>query len=85
MAAAEARASGTALIVPDRGGAAEHGAGHGLLYKSADPVSAAQAIRKLAMRATRPVGGAARSMEDHFADLFALYDAIAARGGRLAA
>jgi alpha-1,6-mannosyltransferase len=85
MAAAEARACGTTLIVPDRGGAAEHGLGHGLLYRAADPASAARAIRTLALQGTRPVSGAVRGMEDHFADLFALYEAIAARSGRLAA
>jgi alpha-1,6-mannosyltransferase len=85
MAAAEARACGIPLVVPDRGGAADHGTGYGLQYRSADPLAAAHAIATLADIGPRPAALPARSMEDHFAELFALYASIAAQGDRLAA
>lgn len=81
MAAAEARASGVPMIVPDRGGALDQCVpGGGIAYASADRLSLVDAIGALldsgldAARA-RAVAAAAdvRLMDDHFADLFALY------------
>ncbi|CAM3196348.1 Glycosyltransferase [Sphingomonas antarctica] len=77
--AAEARASGLTLIVPDRGGAADQAreAG-GYCYASGDTRAAAAAIgtfltdRQTGPVATKPAPPP-RSMDDHFAELFALY------------
>ncbi|WP_157216773.1 glycosyltransferase [Flavisphingomonas formosensis] len=85
MVAAEARASGLPLIVPDRGGASDQArAAGGLLYTAADAASAAQAIGRFAdvdRVALRQAGlsGAreTRTMDRHFAELFALYASIA--------
>jgi alpha-1,6-mannosyltransferase len=79
MAAAEARASGTPVIVPDAGGAADHASGGaGLTYTSGDPASAAEAIHRIAIGRPRPAA-IARTMDEHFADLFATYAATAQR------
>lgn len=84
MVAAEARASGLPLIVPDGGGAADQAQqSGGWTYAWGDPAAAAQAITdflasdRAAARA-RTVEGAAhvRTMDDHFHDLFALYENI---------
>ena len=78
MVAAEARASGLPVIVPDRGGAADHAAGgSGLAYASGDAASAASAIRTVIAQGLRPAAKA-RGMGEHFADLFALYAEAAA-------
>ena len=74
LATAEALASGTPVIVPDRGAAADHGAsGGGLVYKAANSVALAGAIGLLAAqgwpRSTRKV----LTMRDHFVQLFAHY------------
>src|SRR6185369_13161028 len=80
MAAAEARASGIPLIVPDRGGAADHaGGGAGVRYAAGNAQAAARAIVDLF------AGQVALSAEpvpvvttaDHFARLFAEYERIA--------
>ncbi|MEJ2409206.1 MAG: hypothetical protein P8Y58_04825 [Novosphingobium sp.] len=79
MVAAEARASGVPVIVPDAGGALDHAAdGAGRSFEACDPASAAQAIREVAIARPRPVAKA-RSMDEHFADLFATYAATAQR------
>ncbi len=74
LATAEALASGTPVIVPDRGAAADHGiSGGGLVYKAANCQALAGAIGLLAAqdwpRSTRKV----QTMRDHFAQLFAHY------------
>jgi alpha-1,6-mannosyltransferase len=82
MVGAEARASGIAVIVPDRGGAADHADGLGSRrYRAADPRALRDAI--LAFVGTRDQqrtrGGLAelpRSMDQHFSALFAAYAAI---------
>lgn len=86
MVAAEAAASGLPLIAPDRGGAADHArANGGWLYRSCDAADAAGVIdRFMAAKAPRPAP-AARTMEQHFSDLFALYAAQVATASRLAA
>ncbi len=74
--AAEALASGLPLIAPDRGGAADLArAGGGILYRSGNAQSAADAIlnvarTRFAPRAVRPV----RTMDHHFDDLLAFYE-----------
>jgi alpha-1,6-mannosyltransferase len=89
MVAAEARASGLPLIVPDEGGAGDQfSEGQGALYAAADPAGLARAIRGFI--ASSPTAHRARAalvaprvidMDEHFDRLFATY---AARLERLA-
>lgn len=75
MTAAEARASGVPVIVPDAGGAADHARdGAGRIYAAADVHSAAGAIRAIVRERPRP-SAMARTMNQHFIDLFAAYEA----------
>lgn len=75
MTAAEARASGTPVIVPDAGGAADHAAGGaGRTYAPADAQAAAEAILAVVQERPRPAV-TARTMDAHFEDLFAAYAA----------
>ncbi len=84
MAGAEARASGLPMVVPDRGGAADHAlGGGGLTYAAGDADAASAAILQVLDWPTRPNVSPPRTMMDHFAGLFAEYEAIRAR--RLAA
>jgi alpha-1,6-mannosyltransferase len=83
----EARGAGLPLIMPDRGGAADHARlSGGWLYASADPRAATQAIldfiaaprdqvRARAIEHARHV----RTIDEHFADLFAYYETLLAR------
>ena len=86
MVAAEARASGLPLIAPDGGGAADQArqAG-GWTYLSGDAAAAVDAIKAFvaADRAAVRVHAVAdaanvRTMDEHFADLFALYRSLIA-------
>ncbi len=82
----EARAAGLPLIMPDRGGAADHARlADGWLYASGDSAAAADAIgdfiaaprdavRARALENARHV----RTIDEHFADLFALYTELVA-------
>ena len=84
MVAAEARASGIPMIVPNRGAAIDqlvHGAGR--TYRAARQISLERAItgfidrgpelqRAAAVRASR-----GRTMDEHFAELFARYEVLA--------
>ena len=81
LAAAEARASRVPVIVPDRGGAADHAAdGGGLTYRAADPAAMAAAIGQLAAQGWPRSHGQVPTMRDHFTHLFAHYrELIAAR------
>ena len=84
LVAAEARASGIPLIVPDRGGAADQLVdGGGRTYRAGREQSLEQAIewfvnrgpelqRAAAVRASHP-----RTIDEHFADLFARYEMLA--------
>ena len=77
MAAAEARASGTPVIVPDRGGAADHADDPSSRRYAAAKVDALrEAIVGLA-DAPRPRTSSlqtpVRTIDAHFADLFGLY------------
>lgn len=78
MTAAEAVASGIPVIVPDRGGAADFArdAG-GIRYRSADRADLVRAILALPPTpAGRDNGEGVRSMEQHFDELFALYEDV---------
>lgn len=77
MVAAEARASGVPVVVPDAGGALDHAQdGAGRAYTACDPASMAEAIRDIAITRPRPFARA-RAMDEHFEDLFATYAATA--------
>ena len=75
LAAAEARASGVPVVVPDRGGAAEQAdGGAGVTYKSADPEALAQTILTLAEQGfPRSHTGEVQTMRGHFEQLFGHY------------
>jgi alpha-1,6-mannosyltransferase len=84
LVAAEARASGVPLIVPDRGAALDQLVpGAGGTYRSASELSLAHAITRFIERgpelqraaATRSSRG--RTMDEHFAELFARYESLA--------
>ncbi len=79
LVGAEARASGTPVIVPDAGGAAEHaGGGGGLTYRAANRFAASQAVRSFCESAenwTR-TSSSLMSHEQHFAALFHHYAAL---------
>lgn len=79
MAAAEARACGVPVIVPDRGGAADHARGDaGVTYEAGNAQSAAEAIVALLSRpeGARTAPAATVTMDDHFARLFSEYASI---------
>ncbi|UAK24614.1 glycosyltransferase [Sphingomonas nostoxanthinifaciens] len=74
IVAAEARASGLPLIAPDAGGASDQArAGGGLTYRASSSASAAAAITRFVDQPVRATGSV-RTMDEHFADLFALYE-----------
>jgi len=84
LVAAEARASGVPLIVPDRGAAADQLiAGAGTTYSSASELSLARAITRFIdrgpelQRAAAVRSSRSRTMDEHFAELFARYEALA--------
>lgn len=80
MIAAEARASGIPVIVPDCGGAAEFArGGGGLTYHAASAGDAARKLLQLG-RVARSAVSEVRTMADHFGAMFAHYaDLIEAR------
>jgi alpha-1,6-mannosyltransferase len=92
LVAAEARAAGLPLIAPDLGGAADQAReSGGELYRAADAGSAAEAVLRLIDRNIPELGararteaGHVRTLDRHFADLFAAYEGIAARTARAA-
>jgi len=83
----EARAAGLPLIMPDRGGAADHARlADGWLYESGDPASAAHAILDFIAAPRAKVRERAqfhaqhvRTIDEHFADLFAYYETLVAQ------
>jgi alpha-1,6-mannosyltransferase len=89
LVAAEARASGVPLIVPDNGAAVDQLVeGAGTSYVAGKERSLEQAIvrfinrgpelqRAAAVRASRP-----RTMDEHFAELFDCYEALGCQEGR---
>ena len=71
LAAAEARASGVPVIVPDRGGAADHASGGaGLTYRANNPLALADAIEREVLSPIHPPRHTPITMRDHFATLF---------------
>ena len=86
LVAAEARASGTPMIVPDRGAAVDQLVpGAGTVYRGASEVSLERAIRRFIRRGPELQRAAAvrsrlaRTMDEHFADLFVRYQQLAPR------
>lgn len=79
MVGAEARASGLPMVVPDRGGAADHAeGGAGLTYAAGDADAAAAAILRIIALGLKPNVSPPRTMEDHFSGLFAEYETVRA-------
>jgi alpha-1,6-mannosyltransferase len=79
MVAAEARASGTPVIVPDRGGASDHArGGAGVTYRACDRASAAAAILEVLGNKRPVLTTPARTMDEHFSDLFGRYESLIA-------
>jgi alpha-1,6-mannosyltransferase len=83
MVAAEARASGVPLIVPDRGAASDHLVpGAGLIYRAGKVRALEEAIGAFVVRGPRlqreiaTLDSNVRTIEEHFADLFARYDGL---------
>jgi alpha-1,6-mannosyltransferase len=84
MVAAEARASGVPMIVPDRGAAVDQLVrGAGVVYRSARESSLEQAIDRFIesgpelQRAAAVRASHVRTMHEHFSELFARYEQIA--------
>jgi alpha-1,6-mannosyltransferase len=84
LVAAEARASGIPLIVPDRGAALDQlVSGAGMIYSAASQHSLAQAIGRFVdrgpelQRAAAARSSRVRTMDEHFGELFARYEALA--------
>ncbi len=91
MVAAEARASGLPLIAPDQGGASDQArASNGWIYESANAAAATEAVAQYALARESGLDGPRadlpppRTMDDHFRELFASYEAVLA-GARQAA
>jgi alpha-1,6-mannosyltransferase len=92
LVAAEARASGIPLIVPDRGAAGDQLAPHiGVLYRAGSEISLQRALARFLDRGPELQRAAAarlshvRTMDEHFADLFAHYEGIVPAPERQAA
>ena len=84
LVAAEARASGIPLIVPDRGAAIDQLVeGAGTTYRSACEVSLTRAIGRFIdrgpefQRAAAARASRVRTMDEHFCELFARYETLA--------
>ena len=81
MVAAEAKASGLPLIVPDEGGASDQFVpGQGEIYAARSPLGLADAIRRFMTsdphghrRLASLAAGDVTSMDDHFRQLFDIY------------
>lgn len=87
MVAAEGRASGLPLIVPNEGGAADQVIdGCGEIFMGADPASASAAIARFIAKdrvrqrmAASAVAPQTRTIDEHFADLFKRYASLRQR------
>jgi alpha-1,6-mannosyltransferase len=83
LVAAEARASGIPMIVPDRGASLDQlVSGGGTAFRSGSQISLERAIVRFLdrgpelQRAAAVRGSRVRTMDEHFADLFALYASL---------
>jgi len=81
IVAAEARASGLPLIVPDAGGAADqYRPGIDQIYAAARPAAAAEAILRWAAsgrdRRAAEAASPVRTMDEHFVELFRFYQQL---------
>ncbi|HET7282537.1 MAG TPA: glycosyltransferase, partial [Sphingomicrobium sp.] len=83
LVAAEARASGVPLIVPDRGATLDQlVSGAGTAFRSGSQISLERAINRFLDRGPELQRAAAirashvRTMDEHFAELFARYQAL---------
>jgi alpha-1,6-mannosyltransferase len=83
MVAAEARASGIPLIVPDRGAAGDQlMPGAGTLYRATSEISLERALRRFIeggpefQRAVATRASKVRTMDEHFGELFDRYQAL---------
>jgi alpha-1,6-mannosyltransferase len=86
MVAAEARASGVPLIVPDRGATRDQLVnGAGTLFRAGSQISLERALNRFLdrgpelQRAVAVRSSQARTMDEHFAELFARYETLAPR------
>lgn len=80
LSAAEARASGVPVIVPDRGGAADHADdGAGLRYAATEPEALAEAILTMAETGWPRTSSPVQTMRGHFQQLFAHYESLPPR------
>ena len=87
MVAAEARASGIPIIVPDEGGASDQAAhGVGLRYRAAQTDSLAAVVTdflngdpQAQSRRAAAIAASVMTMDDHFAQLFAVYRELEGR------
>jgi alpha-1,6-mannosyltransferase len=86
LVAAEARASGIPLIIPDRGGAVDHlTANAGVSYHAGNENSLECAIRSFIdrgpelQRAAAVRASSVRTIDNHFAELFSRYQSLASR------
>jgi alpha-1,6-mannosyltransferase len=86
MVAAEARASGIPLIVPDRGATRDQLVnGAGTLFRAGSQISLERALNRFLdrgpelQRAVALRSSHARTMDEHFAELFARYENLAPR------
>jgi alpha-1,6-mannosyltransferase len=78
MVAAEAAASGLPVIVPNRGGAADHAfGGCGVCYAAGNAADAARAIVSCLAHARPRSIVRTRTMADHFTALFERYQMLA--------
>ncbi|WP_137862104.1 MULTISPECIES: glycosyltransferase [unclassified Sphingomonas] len=89
MVAAEARASGLPVIVPDRGGAADHAdRAPSLRYRAGDAHALRDAILAFvashSAAAPRALDEAPRTMDMHFAELFQAYGVLRSAASRAA-
>lgn len=82
MVAAEARASGIPVIVPDSGGAVDHAKdGAGRTFETGNAHDLARVILEV-LRENRLPRVGARTMEEHFIELFAAYEGCVAANRR---
>lgn len=83
LVAAEARASGIPMIVPDRGAAGDQViANVGAMYRAGSEISLGRALERFIdrgpqfQRAAAARASRVRSMDEHFADLFGKYEEL---------